>query len=644
VPTNHSARGAQMIGSIRSFLRGSIVLSGLLIASISLAQVLPGGYIGTVTNNTPNTWQSYSYSFTPSISGSNYVGFAFRQDPAFWTFDNVTLTPQGSSTNLLTNGSFSNGGSISITTSNGPGTIQAPTSWGVWYQNGTYPAAAGTWQDIGGTHGGVWYDGAVGTFDGIYQGITLQAGTIYTLSFEVSGNHTSNTSSVQLGIYAGQCADASIAAASCTIPSSVGFTTLATPAEGAAAGNPTPTIVSTVNGQPIVSSSSTRGSTTITSASTRGVTSTVATTAYTRLPQDMILSVDRRITSVATTPITTVVTSTTPITTTTITTPTVIQTWSDGSTTTQNGTTTTSTSTINEILTATSTANEVVTSHNDRRFTTRIDAQSKLDQISTMQNENNLADPMSRNRISNDKIMTRGSINQHSQWYATGYALRSNTKDTYRYTTNVIGLGYEEKYNDSLLFGGQVTIGMTDLRGLDAGGELKKYSIDLVALKTYEDWILKTNLGTAYNEYTQGHFMRGLNLYNSSDTSGHDAWLVNRLYTPDYLGFRPFAGVKFEYDYRKNVFESGPNLTAQHYARRSEFEASGHGGIRYEHDIIDDLTGVIEGVIDTNKARTIYTGFSYAFDNSASVMLKYAYQEKDGFANNIFGAQVRISF
>lgn len=633
-----------MLGSIRRFLKGSIILSGILSGSLTLSQVLPSGYIGTVTNNTPNTWQSYSYSFSPSISGSNYIGFAFRQDPAFWTFDNVSLTQQGSSVNILTNGEFSSGGAINITTSNGPGTIQAPTNWGVWYQNGTYPAAAGTWQDIGGSHGGVWYDGAVGTFDGIYQGIALTAGVTYTISFEVLGNHTSNNSSVQLGIYAGECADSSIAAASCTIPSSVGFTTLATPQQGAAAGNPAPTIVSTADGQPIVNNSSSRGSTTTTSASTRGVTDTAYTTAYTTLPQQRILTVDRRITSVATTPITTVVTQTTPITTVTSTTPVTVQTWSDGTVTTVNGTTTTTTQTINEIITATSVNNEVVTSHNDSRFSTRIDAQEKLDKISTLQNENNLSDPLSRNRVMNDKIISRGSINQQNQWYVTGYALRSNTRDTYRYTTNVFGLGYEHKYNDSLLLGGQISVGTTDLRGDNASGDLKKYTIDFVALKTYDDWILKTNLGLAYNEYSQGHFMQGLNLYNSSETTGHDAWLVNRLYTPNYSGFRPFAGIKFEYDYRRDVFESGPALTAQQYPKRNDFDTSAHGGLRFEHEIIDDISGVVEGLIDTNKMRTLYTGFSYAFDSGASVMLKYAYQEKDGFTNNIFGLQARLSF
>ncbi len=89
-----------------------LTTASLLISAIAFSQTLPSGYVGTVTNNTPNTWQTYSYSFTPNISGTNYVGFAFRQDPAFWTFDNVSLTASGSSTNLLTNGAFTSGGSI----------------------------------------------------------------------------------------------------------------------------------------------------------------------------------------------------------------------------------------------------------------------------------------------------------------------------------------------------------------------------------------------------------------------------------------------------------------------------------------------------------------------------------------------------
>ena len=210
---------------------------------LSNGQQLPAGSVGVLANNTANTWQTFSYTFTPTTTGANFVGFAFRQDPAFWTFDNVRVTASGSTTNLLTNGGFDTGGSFSVTTNNGPSQIQAPNSWGVWYQNGTYPAAAGAWQNGAAPHGGVWYDGAVGSFDGIYQGVNLTAGTTYTITFDVSGNNVADTGSIQLGTYSGACANVSVAPDQCTIPGSVGFTTLATPAQGAAAGAPAVTAV-----------------------------------------------------------------------------------------------------------------------------------------------------------------------------------------------------------------------------------------------------------------------------------------------------------------------------------------------------------------------------------------------------------------
>jgi hypothetical protein len=138
--------------------------------------------------------------------------------------------------------------------------------------------------------------------------------------------------------------------------------------------------------------------------------------------------------------------------------------------------------------------------------------------------------------------------------------------------------------------------------------------------------------------------MRGLNLLNTGSATGYDTWFVNRVYTPDAYGFRPFAGVKLEYDSRKSVFENGPNLTAVRHDARSDFDVSGHGGIRFEQEVFDDINGVIEGVLETNKTRTVFAGFSYAFDSTASVMLKYALQEKESVVNNIIGAQIRIQF
>lgn len=155
---------------------------------------------------------------------------AFRQDPAYWRVDNVRVVAGNSTTNLLTNGDMTTGGSVTVQTNSGQQYINAPTAWGVAYQNGTYPAAAGTWM------GGLWYDGAVGSFDSIYQAINLTAGVTYTLSFSVNGDHTSNGSSVQLGVYAGACSNVGIAPTECTLPNASGFTQIATPSQTYTAG------------------------------------------------------------------------------------------------------------------------------------------------------------------------------------------------------------------------------------------------------------------------------------------------------------------------------------------------------------------------------------------------------------------------
>ena len=212
----------------------AVEVAAIQTAAVSDPGVLPSGALGTVTGNTVDTWETYSFTYTPSTTGANFIGFAFRQDPAYWTFDNAQLFETGSAGNLFTNGEFSSGGAVAISTNNGPSSIQAPSNWGVWYQDGTYPAAAGTWD------GGSWYDGAVGTFDGIYQGVDLIAGTGYTIRFDVSGNDVANLDDIQLGVYGGTCQDSGSPATSCTVPASSGFATLARPDQTQNAGVTSP--------------------------------------------------------------------------------------------------------------------------------------------------------------------------------------------------------------------------------------------------------------------------------------------------------------------------------------------------------------------------------------------------------------------
>ena len=238
-------------------LAAFLALSG---AHSALAQVLPSGAILDINNgsasnsasNTANVFQNYTVTFTATTSGNNYLLFAFREDPAYWTFGNVSLTATGSTTNLLTDPNFTQGGAVS--TSSG---LQAPADWGIVYQTGTTPVAAGLWYGPGqapnssystsglGVNEGVsgsWYDGAVGSFDGIYQGIDLTSGDSYTISFTALANNTASTAGgVELGVLAGPCATLTGSASACTPSSSSGFTSLATPAATADAGGPSAT-------------------------------------------------------------------------------------------------------------------------------------------------------------------------------------------------------------------------------------------------------------------------------------------------------------------------------------------------------------------------------------------------------------------
>lgn len=64
------------------------------------------------TTETSNTWQQYTYTFTASDINTQ-VSFLFRQDPAYWAFDDVSVTAPSSSTNLIVNSNFEGGAASS---------------------------------------------------------------------------------------------------------------------------------------------------------------------------------------------------------------------------------------------------------------------------------------------------------------------------------------------------------------------------------------------------------------------------------------------------------------------------------------------------------------------------------------------------
>lgn len=123
-----------------------------------------------------NVQQSYSVDFTAGLANTA-ITFAFRQDPSFESFSNVSLVDlTTSSVNLLLNGDFALGNL-------GTSTV---TDW--TYAN-IYGATYGGVLDSGCGFNGAncWYDGAVQAYDAISQTVATNVGDLYEISFNLNG-------------------------------------------------------------------------------------------------------------------------------------------------------------------------------------------------------------------------------------------------------------------------------------------------------------------------------------------------------------------------------------------------------------------------------------------------------------------------
>jgi PEP-CTERM motif len=144
----------------------------------------PSGWILDLAG-TPitNVQQSYSVGFVASLASTD-ITFAFRQDPSFESFSNVSLVDTTTSSgNLILNGDFALGiiGTSTVTD---------------WTYANVYGATFGGVLRAGcGVSGSnCWYDGAVQAYDAIDQFVATTPGDSYLLSFNLNGGG-SNTPS-----------------------------------------------------------------------------------------------------------------------------------------------------------------------------------------------------------------------------------------------------------------------------------------------------------------------------------------------------------------------------------------------------------------------------------------------------------------
>jgi PEP-CTERM motif len=146
------------------------------------ATPIPGGGNG-------ESYQLYSVNFTAALANT-VITFAFREDPAFISFNEASVTDLTHLIgNLLLNGNFQGG------TYCDNGNCLTPVGW--TYANVYGAFAGGTVltdcapDPTGNTT--CWYDGAVQAYDAISQTITTTIGDTYQISFYVADNSGCST-------------------------------------------------------------------------------------------------------------------------------------------------------------------------------------------------------------------------------------------------------------------------------------------------------------------------------------------------------------------------------------------------------------------------------------------------------------------
>ena len=440
--------------------------------------------------------------------------------------------------------------------------------------------------------------------------------------------------------------------ASTTTSTDTGNGTVANPGTAGATSslNTTPTVVSTAPGTSQVVTTETPGTTVTSTTIVRGNTVEVVTHANNRgdaTADNKQLAVVRTTTVVSTTPVTTTTTQTTPVTVTTVTTPRTVTTWSDGTTTTADGTPVTTVTVRNDVTTNVTTTNEVVTTSSNQNYYTRIDQYSKLEAANNRLNMNLDSDVLSRHTSTGEGLTSR-TKNSGSQekgwWYLVTEGGATNTNDTYSLTNRRLGVGHEKQIKGNWVVGLQYNHVRGTLSGQDAGGSLTKDHVGIYSLYNHNNWLFKTDVGYAQNSFTNYHLLPELGYSNSGKTTGADAWISNRLYTPDWRGFRPFGGIRVEQNKRNALIESGDAITAMSFDSVNRTRTVSELGLRYDTVIKDAVNFMLEASHTDTNLSTVRAGINFTPRQNIVGGITVGQQYQNGVSHSTAQASIRWVF
>jgi hypothetical protein len=281
--------------------------------------------------------------------------------------------------------------------------------------------------------------------------------------------------------------------------------------------------------------------------------------------------------------------------------------------------------------------------------------QTRVDQYNYLQNANQRFNQLlnsnvyDRYNVNGSSLFSRSSnANSDTSTYINAEGMQSNTYDSYKMDAQRFGFGHEKKVLSNWVLGAQFNYVSATMKGDNAGGSLIKNHVGIYSLFTLKDWILKSDLGVSLNNYKNNHSLNSIEelgpLYNAGSTSGRDMWFSNRLYTPSFFSFRPFAGVTAISSNRGAVNESGPILTSMSYDKYNQTSVIGEAGLRYDNKVYGNLGVIAEVGQTTNNITYGKVGVNYKPSNSLYTSVALGQQRQEGVTNNIIQANIKIAF
>ena len=175
-----------------------IVALSTLVAAPAHAQTPPPGALFdlAITHSAPLTaWQQFSFSFVAGTANTT-VSFAFREVPAYFAFDDASVSLHAGGANLLSDPGFESA-VYGQTTPNGWGRFIQPIDVSAIGQVATSDQRYGC--NVAAHSGSnFWCDGSVEGYDGLFQTVATTVGQQYDVTFWLQDNSGSSISNPRI--------------------------------------------------------------------------------------------------------------------------------------------------------------------------------------------------------------------------------------------------------------------------------------------------------------------------------------------------------------------------------------------------------------------------------------------------------------